>query len=274
MIHATRVKEFEASHRYFLPDLSDEENLKLFGKCVSPYGHGHNYRCELTLSGEISNRSGMVINIKDVDDEMAVVIKHLDHKFINAQVSEFSHKIPTTENLVLYLRDQFLEAFSDNRDVAVANVRLYEEKHLFAEATVGSKVSLTRGYVFSAAHRLHSNAMTDEENCEVFGKCNNPYGHGHNYELEVTVSGTPDARTGMIIDLGKLDTIVNEEIINKFDHRHLNEEVPPFDELNPTSENVAKVIYETLSPRLNGIVKFDKVLLRETPRSFFEYRPE
>ncbi|HZS47327.1 MAG TPA: 6-carboxytetrahydropterin synthase [Blastocatellia bacterium] len=274
MIYATRVKEFEASHRYYLPDLSEAENLKLFGKCVSPYGHGHNYRCELTLSGQINDRSGMVINIKDVDDEMAVVIKQLDHKFINAQVDEFKEKIPTTENLVLYLRDHLKAAFTDNPNVCIANVKLYEEKYLFAEASVGSKVSLTRGYVFSAAHRLHSNAMSDDENCEVFGKCNNPYGHGHNYELEVTVSGDPDARTGMIIDLGNLDRIVNDEIIDKFDHKHLNEEVPPFDELNPTSENVAKIIYEKLEPRLGPIVKFDKVLLRETPRSFFEYRPE
>jgi len=274
MIYATRVKEFEASHRYYLPDLSETENLKLFGKCVSPYGHGHNYRCELTLRGEINARSGMVINIKDVDDVMAKVVKNLDHKFINAQVHEFTERVPTTENLTLYLRDKLEQAFIDNDDVAIANVKLYEEKYLFAEAGMGSNVSLTRGYVFSAAHRLHSNAMSDEENNSVFGKCNNPYGHGHNYELEVTVGGVPDERTGMIIDLAKLDHIVNEEIVDKFDHKHLNEEVEPFDELNPTSENVAKVIYERLAPRLSDLVKFEKVLLRETPRSFFEYRPE
>jgi 6-pyruvoyltetrahydropterin/6-carboxytetrahydropterin synthase len=228
----------------------------------------------LTLRGEINARSGMVINIKDVDDVMAKVVKNLDHKFINAQVREFSERVPTTENLTLYLRDKLEQAFIDNDDVAIANVKLYEEKYLFAEAGMGSNVSLTRGYVFSAAHRLHSNAMSDEENNSVFGKCNNPYGHGHNYELEVTVGGVPDERTGMIIDLAKLDHIVNEEIVDKFDHKHLNEEVEPFDELNPTSENVAKVIYERLAPRLTDLVKFEKVLLRETPRSFFEYRPE
>src|SRR5258708_2441075 len=123
MIYATRVKEFEASHRYYLPDLSEQENLKLFGKCVSPYGHGHNYRCELTLRGEINARSGMVINIKDVDEIMAGVVKTLDHKFINAQVSEFGEKIPTTENLALYLKDKLKAAFSDNDDVAIANVK-------------------------------------------------------------------------------------------------------------------------------------------------------
>src|SRR5215831_13190484 len=274
MIYATRVKEFEASHRYFLSDLSEEENRKLFGKCVSPYGHGHNYRCELTLRGEVDQRSGMVINIKDVDDVMAQVIKQLDHKFINAQVPEFQNRVPTTENLALYLKDHLEAAFRNNPEITVDDVKLYEEKYLYAEASVGGKVSLTRGYVFSAAHRLHSNAMSEEENNQVFGKCNNPYGHGHNYELEVTVSGTPDNRTGMIVDLGHLDRIVNEEIIDKFDHKHLNEEVAPFDELNPTSENVAKVIYEKLAPRLTDLVKFDKVLLRETPRSFFEYRLE
>jgi 6-pyruvoyltetrahydropterin/6-carboxytetrahydropterin synthase len=217
----------------------------------------------------------MVINIKDVDDVMSGIVKLLDHKFINAQVNEFNETVPTTENLTLYLRDKFEQAFSDNTEVTIAIVRLYEEKHLFAEATtMGSNVSLTRGYVFSAAHRLHSNAMSEEENQSVFGKCNNPYGHGHNYELEVTVGGTPDSRTGMIIDLAQLDKIVNEEVVEKFDHKHLNEEVEPFAELNPTSENVAKVIYEKLAPRLNDLVKFEKVLLRETPRSFFEYRPE
>src|SRR5205085_11143845 len=113
---------------------------------------------------------GMVINIKDVDEVMAGVVKQLDHKFINAQVPEFNEIIPTTENLTLYLRDKLEQAFSDNRDVAIANVKLYEEKYLFAEASMGSNVSLTRGYVFSAAHRLHSNAMTDKETNSVFGK--------------------------------------------------------------------------------------------------------
>ena len=129
---------------------------------------------------------------------------------------------------------------------------------------------LTRSYEFSAAHRLHSARLSDEKNHEIFGKCNNPYGHGHNYTLEVTVQGEIDERTGMMVDLGYLDGIVEEHVVRRYDHKNLNLDIPEFRELNPTSENLVKVIWERLTPYLKHPPLY-KVTVRETDRNAFSY---
>ena len=134
-------------------------------------------------------------------------------------------------------------------------------------------VLLTRTYEFSAAHRLHSAALSDEENLELFGKCNSPYGHGHNYKLDVTVQGKVDERTGMMVDLATLDRIVEEEVVRRYDHRNLNHDCEEYRELNPTSENVVKVIWRRLERRLIGPALY-KVALRETDRNCFAYYGE
>jgi 6-pyruvoyltetrahydropterin/6-carboxytetrahydropterin synthase len=132
--------------------------------------------------------------------------------------------------------------------------------------------SLTKTFGFSAAHRLHSPALSDEENRAVFGKCNNPHGHGHNYELEVTVQGEIDPRTGMIMDLGSLMQVVQAEVIERFDHKHLNHDTVEFHLLNPTGENIVKVIWDLLKPKLGA--SLTRVGLWETPKNFFEYYGE
>ena len=135
-------------------------------------------------------------------------------------------------------------------------VRLYESPDLFvdctgngtAEAFGGAtmKLSLTRLYRFSASHRLHSPELSEEENQRLYGKCNNPYGHGHNYMVEVTVTGPVDPQTGMIANLGELDPFVEREVVESFDQKYLNEEVPEFRVSVPTTENVAREIYRRL----------------------------
>jgi len=273
MIYLTRVKEFEASHRYFNRELSEEENLRIFGKCYSPYGHGHNYRCEVTVNGRVDERSGMVINIKTLDEILDKLIVELDHKFLNNDHAYFAHVVPTTENIACYIFHRAKEELEPTGAVAVDRVRLFEEESLFSDYRGGDVVELTKVFSFSAAHRLHSQHLSDKENRAIFGKCNNPHGHGHNYQLEVTISGEIDQRTGMIADLGQLEQVVDTHVIQKFDHRHLNMEVPPFDRLNPTSENVVKVIWGLLAPHIT-FARLERVVLRETPRSFFEYRGE
>jgi 6-pyruvoyltetrahydropterin/6-carboxytetrahydropterin synthase len=129
-------------------------------------------------------------------------------------------------------------------------------------------VRLTRKYHFCTAHRLHSEHLSNEENIALFGKCNNPYGHGHNYYLEVTVSGAPDPITGMITNITDLDQIVDKEIAEKFDHKHLNLDTEEFKDLNPTSENVAVVIWDLLSQKLPNLFKIG---LYETEKNYFEY---
>src|SRR5438128_300413 len=105
-------------------------------------------------------------------------------------------------------------------------------------------IYLTRRAEFSASHYYHDPGMSAEENQRVFGKCSNLNGHGHNYTLEVTVKGDVDPRTGFVIDLSKLKVILEQEVLEAMDHRHLNKEVPEFFKLNPTTENLAIVIWQ------------------------------
>jgi|EP00747_Dinoflagellata_sp_TGD_P187404 6-pyruvoyltetrahydropterin/6-carboxytetrahydropterin synthase len=123
---------------------------------------------------------------------------------------------------------------------------------------------------FNAAHRLYRKDWSDEKNDEIFGKCNNPNYHGHNYELEVGVTGEVDPETGYLIDIKVLKDLIREEVEDAFDHKNLNIEVPEFANLNPTVENIAKVIWEKLRPKLDP--KFGlSVKLYETPRNFVLY---
>ena len=137
-------------------------------------------------------------------------------------------------------------------------------------------VYLTRRYEFAAAHRLHSDALSDEENRSVYGKCNNPYGHGHDYVLEVTVAGPVDPATGMVMDLGLLDGTVEREVLERFDHKHLNLDVENFRNLVPTTENLCIEISKLLRPKLEasngaGSARLQRVRLEETNSNFFEY---
>jgi 6-pyruvoyltetrahydropterin/6-carboxytetrahydropterin synthase len=142
-------------------------------------------------------------------------------------------------------------------------------------------VYLTRRYKFSSAHRLHSDALSEEENLKIYGKCNNPEGHGHNYQLEVTVTGTVDNETGMCSDVDMMDRMVQELILEKFDHKHLNFEVEEFKAKVPTGENIIRVLWKILSENFsNGLYKTEKstqprlvrLRLQETRDNFFEYR--
>jgi 6-pyruvoyltetrahydropterin/6-carboxytetrahydropterin synthase len=134
------------------------------------------------------------------------------------------------------------------------------------------KIELGRRYRFSASHRLHSSKLSEEENRRVYGKCNNPHGHGHNYVVGVSVSGTVDPATGMIANLADLDSFVEREVIEPFDHKSLNEDVAAFRESVPTTENVCKEIYQRLKhfPK----AKLERVRVEETGNNTFEYAGE
>ena len=124
-------------------------------------------------------------------------------------------------------------------------------------------VRITRKVEFSASHVYDNPAFSAEENRRIFGKCNNPHGHGHNYTLEVTIAGDPDPRTGMVLDLKELKEILQREVVERMDHRHLNIEVPELKGLIPTCENVALVIWKLLEPRITT-GKLDRVRLYES----------
>jgi 6-pyruvoyltetrahydropterin/6-carboxytetrahydropterin synthase len=131
------------------------------------------------------------------------------------------------------------------------------------------KAYLTRRYLFSASHRLHSDEMSAEENAVIYGKCNNPYGHGHNYTLEITVSGRVDANTGMVCNLADLDSFVEREILEGFGHENLNT-LPEFADTVPTTENLCTVIYDILQ-RGFRFAHLEKVRFEETMMNSFEY---
>ena len=140
-------------------------------------------------------------------------------------------------------------------------------------------VYLTRRYRFSAGHRLHNDALSAEDNRRVYGKCNNPNGHGHNYLLEVTVGGAIDPATGMVFDLVALDGIVAERVLEKFDHKNLNLDMENFRALVPTTENLCLEIYELLRTPLEEaagarVLQLDRVRLEETSLNSFEFVPE
>ncbi|HVB86718.1 MAG TPA: 6-carboxytetrahydropterin synthase [Candidatus Dormibacteraeota bacterium] len=131
------------------------------------------------------------------------------------------------------------------------------------------KISLTRRYRFSASHRLHSRLFSEEQNRELYGKCANPLGHGHNYVVEVTVAGPVDPSTGMVANLGDLDPFVKREVIEAFDHKYLNEEIPEFGDLVPTTENLCREIYRRLQPF--SAAQLERVRIEETSNNSFEF---
>lgn len=133
-----------------------------------------------------------------------------------------------------------------------------------------NKVAIYRKEHFNAAHRLHNANWSDEKNAEIFGLCNNKNFHGHNYELIVKVTGVPDANTGYVIDTKVLSTFIKEEVLNRFDHKNLNLDTVYFKELNPTAENIAKVIYQLLRNKLDENLEL-KIFLYETERNYVEY---
>lgn len=135
------------------------------------------------------------------------------------------------------------------------------------------KIAVYRKEHFNAAHRLFNPAWTDEKNYAVFGKCSNPNYHGHNYELEVKLVGTPDSQTGYVFDMKVLSDLIQEHVVKKFDHKNLNLDTAYFKNLNPTAENIAVVIWRILRQHIDN--QYDlKVKLYETERNFVEYPAE
>lgn len=131
-------------------------------------------------------------------------------------------------------------------------------------------VELTQCFEFSASHRLHVPHLSEEENRRVFGKCNNPGGHGHNYQVEVTVAGDVSPKTGAVLPLPEFESIVKREVIDRFDHKHLNTDTLEFAELNPSVENIARRVWELLEGKVSP-AKLRRVRVWETAKTYAEY---
>lgn len=263
----TRTVTFSAGHRYWFSHRSDLENRQLFGPWASPFSHGHNYVLHVTVEGEVNQANGMIVNIKDVD---AVLKSQLLPQFVNRSLNDevpyFSTKAPTVENILGYIWSE-IQRIGLPVEARLTGIKLEETPTLYGEYD-GMKTTLTRIYEFAASHRLHAPALSEAENLKLFGKCNNPNGHGHNYVLEVTVGGTPDEATGMVCSIDALDSIVNEQVVERYDHRNLNEDIPEFSGRATTSELVSMEIFARLKDSVPA--QLERVRLYETARNMFE----
>jgi len=268
----TRRVGFSSGHRYWIPALTDRENLDRFGDWASPYNHGHNYVLDVTVAGEVEPSTGMVVNIKRIDDVLrSIVVRQFEGKSINDQVPYFHGRSTSLENLVSYVAECLSQPGVLPAEVSLTGLRLEEMPTLFAELDLTRTpvtMTLTRSYEFAASHRLDSPALTAQENIDLFGKCNNAAGHGHNYLLEVSVAGEPDPKTGMILNLDDLDRLVAELVVDRYDHKNLNVDIPEFEGKVTTSEVVALEIFDRLKKHLPA--KLHRVRLHETARNIFE----
>lgn len=253
-------------------------------------GGGHNFVCELAVGGQIDPKTGMVVNIKDVDAVLKqCALAALDGTLIDRDVPRFRDAPPTLENIARFLWAECAPALAAQSPLYrltlwatplwwVTLARASPPSASPQDPEGHPMLSVTRAYEFAASHRLHSPQLSDADNLALFGKCNWPSGHGHNYEVEVTLGGEPDARTGQILSLETLDSLVDEEVLQPFDHRFLNADVPEFAHLTPTSENLTRVIWDKLTRRIGdgalGTARLRKVVVRETARNFFEYTGE
>jgi 6-pyruvoyltetrahydropterin/6-carboxytetrahydropterin synthase len=256
---------FSSGRQLRHPEWNDEQNRAAFGKDALP--HGHDYVLDVYYQGEIGAQDGMIVNLTDIKPIVARVLDQLDGKFLDCDVEYFAALRPTAENIVNFIWSQLPEQIGAGH---LTRVLLQESARLSVEKSANT-MKLTRCYEFAAAHRLHVPQMSQDDNAALYGKCNNPRGHGHNYGLEVTVEGEPDAETGAIMSMQELDAIVDEEVYERYDHKHLNEDCPEFQTLVPTSENLARVIFEQLQARLHGSGRrLVKIGLHETQKNYFE----
>jgi 6-pyruvoyltetrahydropterin/6-carboxytetrahydropterin synthase len=261
-----RRAQFSASHRYWLPELGEAENIQRFGACSRFPGHGHNYVLFVYMAGEL-DEYGMVLNLSDVKHVIKrEVTSQLDFSYLNDVWPEFKQTLPTTENLAQVIWQRL------SPHLPIVRIQLFEHPELWADYLGdGMEAYLTLSTHFSAAHRLARPDLSYEENCEIYGKCARPNGHGHNYHLEVTVKGEMDDRTGMIVDLGDLQKVIDDYVVEPFDHTFLNKDIPYFANVVPTAENIAVHIGNLLKQPIWELgAQLYKVKLIESPNNFCE----
>ncbi|QEQ01983.1 6-pyruvoyl tetrahydropterin synthase [Thermosynechococcus sp. CL-1] len=261
-----RRAEFAASHRYWLPEWSEAENLARFGANSRFPGHGHNYELFVSMGGVVDD-FGMVLNLSDVKHIIRrEVIEPLNFSYLNEVWPEFQATLPTTEHIARVIWDRL------SPHLPLVRIQLFEHPRLWADYTGGPmEAYLSVGAHFSAAHRLALEDLSYEENCRIYGKCARPHGHGHNYHVEITVKGAIHPRTGMIVDLIKLEEVLKEQVIEPLDHTFLNKDIPYFATVVPTAENIAIYIAQLLQEPIRQLgATLHKVKLIESPNNSCE----
>lgn len=255
--------DFSAARRTFSPHLTDAENAKLFGVASSPMGHGHNYRLRVTLTGKVTPDAGQIISYEKSNVALEALRLMLDHRNLNVEVPQLVGSPVTTECLTQFAWQQV------SNDIPVSRVRLYETQQFFAEYDANGQFLLGYELPLHAAHRLHSHSLTEIENRAVYGKCNNPAGHGHRYRVEATVGGSLDERSGTLFNLTELHDGLSKAL-EPWQYKHLDLETSDFVDRPSTGENICHVLW----PRLSSILQSRLVRLRlsETPNNRFTLR--
>jgi 6-pyruvoyltetrahydropterin/6-carboxytetrahydropterin synthase len=253
--------EFSAARKTMSPLLSGEENTRLFGTATSP--HGHNYRARLTFRTQKFDAESPLVRYDTIDRCQRSLRDELDHRYLNQDVPGLKNRPITTESLAGYLYDRA------NAVVPLHRVRLHEREDFFAEVWSDDSVFLGMRVPFSAAHRLQAAALSDAENAKLYGKCNNPLGHGHRYLTETTVGGEYDRRSGTLYDFVEFRKAI-EESLAPWRDRHLDIETSDFRDIPSTGENIVSALWPKIDNRLNQ--QLVKLRLWETPNNRFTLR--
>jgi 6-pyruvoyltetrahydropterin/6-carboxytetrahydropterin synthase len=261
VVDANHWFSFSAARETRSPQLSDEENARLFGKAVGV--HGHNYRVRLTFRRENGMTIGPLIRYNELQQCVDSLIDELDHRHLNREVPVFRERAMTTESLAFYVMERAAAA------LPLARLRLHERDDFFAEVFADHSVFLGMREKFSAAHRLHVAAFTEGQNDKLFGKCNNLRGHGHNYIAEATVGGAYEEGSGVLRDFVQFRRALDQAIAPWRD-RHLDLETEDFRKTPSTGENIVRALW----PRVDAGVDSQLVRLRlwETENNRFTLR--
>jgi 6-pyruvoyltetrahydropterin/6-carboxytetrahydropterin synthase len=260
-LEANHWFEFSAARQTMAPQLSEEENQRLFGVAANPFGHGHNYRARLT--SVLGLNSDSILRYQDVRDCLDSLRQELDHKNLNREVPGLSGQPITTENLSRYLYEKARSSLPVDR------VRLHERNDFFAEYWSGGLHFLGLQMPFAAAHRLHTGKLSSVENVALYGKCNNQRGHGHRYLTEATIGGRLDERSGTQRDLDGFQNAITEAL-RPWQDKRLDLELDEFRERPSTGENIVQALWPRFDSRLNG--QLVRLRLWETANNRFTLR--
>ena len=253
--------EFSAARRTMSPHLTPEENERSFGAASGP--HGHNYRARLTFRTPKLSDAFPLMRYDKIAVCKDSLHAELDHRYLNDEVPNLKDRPITTESLADYIYERV------NATMPLHRVRLHERDDFFAEAWEHHTIFLGMRMNFGAAHRLHVATFSDEKNTSLFGKCNNPRGHGHLYITEATIGGKYDARTGALYDFTALHDAMQESL-KAWQDRHLDLETEDFRDQPSTGENIVRALW----PKIDGRVHQRLVRLRlwETANNRFTLR--
>ena len=251
--------EFSAARQTMSPRLTPAENERVFGAAAAV--HGHNYRARLTFRKEKADRP--IVQQQDLDACIDPLRQELDHRHLNEDVPGLKDRPITTEGLAAYIRERVAAS------VPIHRVRLHERADFFAEAWTDGNIFLGTQMRFSAAHRLHVPSFSDEKNATLFGKCDNPRGHGHLYLAESTLGGNYDERSGTLYDFVAFRKALSDSI-EPWQNRHLDLETDDFQKISSTGENIVRALWSKVDNRVNH--QLVRLRLWETKNNRFTLR--